>query len=59
MSLLPAGIRMDQEQQIINRILVESGTIAVVGLSSKPDRPSHEVAQYMQAHGYRILPVNP
>lgn len=50
---------MDQEQQIINRILVESGTIAVVGLSSKPDRPSHEVAQYMQAHGYRILPVNP
>lgn len=34
-------------------------TIAVVGLSSKADRPSHEVAQYMQAHGYRIIPINP
>ncbi|WP_420475381.1 CoA-binding protein [Noviherbaspirillum sp. ST9] len=50
---------MDQEQQVINRILMESRTIAVVGMSSKHDRPSHEVAQYMQAHGYRILPVNP
>lgn len=50
---------MDQEQQVINRILAESRTIAVVGLSSRHDRPSHEVAQYMQAHGYRILPVNP
>lgn len=50
---------MDQEQQIINRILMESRTIAVVGLSSRADRPSHEVAQYLQAHGYRILPVNP
>lgn len=33
--------------------------IAVVGLSAKASRPSHEVAQYMQAHGYRIIPVNP
>lgn len=50
---------MDQEQQAINRILVESRTVAVVGMSSRSDRPSHEVAQYLQAHGYRILPVNP
>ena len=50
---------MDQEQQVINRILAESRVIAVVGMSSRPDRPSHEVAQYLQAHGYRILPVNP
>ncbi|HYC41582.1 MAG TPA: CoA-binding protein [Noviherbaspirillum sp.] len=50
---------MDQEQQVIKRILAESRTIAVVGMSSRPDRPSHEVAQYLQAHGYRILPVNP
>ena len=34
-------------------------TIAVVGLSSNPTRPSFGVAQYMQAHGYRIIPVNP
>lgn len=34
-------------------------TIAVVGLSAHRDRPSHEVAEYMQAHGYRIIPVNP
>jgi predicted CoA-binding protein len=33
--------------------------IAVVGLSDKPDRPSHGVAAYMQSAGYRIIPVNP
>lgn len=50
---------MDQAQQDIKRILAGSRNIAVVGLSAKPDRPSHEVAQYLQAQGYRILPVNP
>lgn len=34
-------------------------TLAVVGLSDDPMRPSHSVSRYMQAHGYRILPVNP
>jgi uncharacterized protein len=34
-------------------------TIAVVGLSNSPLRPSHGVAAYMQSHGYRIIPVNP
>src|SRR6476619_7520612 len=34
-------------------------TIAVVGLSNDPSRPSYGVAQYMQRHGYRIIPVNP
>lgn len=34
-------------------------TIVVVGLSGNPARPSFGVAQYMQAHGYRIIPVNP
>jgi len=43
----------------ISQILTESKTIAVVGLSNKPDRASHEVAEYLQAHGYRIVPVNP
>lgn len=40
-------------------ILSRSKVIAVVGLSSKPHRPSHGVARYMQQAGYRIIPVNP
>jgi len=34
-------------------------TVAVVGLSPKPDRASHQVARYLQEHGYRIVPVRP
>jgi uncharacterized protein len=33
--------------------------VAVVGLSENPGRPSHQVAAYLQSHGYRIIPVNP
>lgn len=40
-------------------ILTTYRTIAVVGLSSDPSRPSHRVSAYMQAHGYRIIPINP
>ena len=43
----------------IRQLLESSKTIAVVGLSSSPLRPSHGVAAYMQSHGYRIIPVNP
>jgi len=43
----------------IKRLLQESETIAVVGLSDKPDRTSYMVSQAMQARGYRIVPVNP
>ena len=50
---------MIQEEKAIRDILAECRTIAVVGLSSHSDRPSHEVAEYMQRYGYRIVPVNP
>jgi predicted CoA-binding protein len=43
----------------VRRMLAETRTIAVVGASTKPARPSHFVSRYMQAQGYRILPVNP
>ena len=37
----------------------EAKVVAVVGLSSNPERPSHQVAKQLQKHGYRIIPVNP
>jgi len=43
----------------LRRILAESRTIAVVGLSADWFRPSYFAAKYMQEHGYRIVPVNP
>jgi len=43
----------------IGRLLRASKTIAVVGLSDSPLRPSYGVAAYMQTHGYQIIPVNP
>jgi len=43
----------------IKEILHTCRIIAVVGLSSNPYRASHSVSRYMQAHGYRIIPVNP
>jgi predicted CoA-binding protein len=43
----------------ITDILQRAKTIAVVGLSDNPLRPSHGVAAYLQSQGYRIIPVNP
>ena len=43
----------------IGRMLKTSKTIAVVGLSDSPLRPSYGVSAYMQSQGYRIIPVNP
>jgi len=43
----------------IRKVLRESKTIAVVGLSPKPNRPSHQVARYLMEVGYTIIPVNP
>ena len=48
-----------RQSQTIQRILADCRTIAVVGLSPKPHRASFDVARYMQASGYRIIPVNP
>ena len=43
----------------IEQILNTAKTVAVVGLSDKPERASYEVAEYLQSQGYEILPVNP
>ena len=48
-----------QDLAVIERLVRESRTIAVVGLSADPQRPSHGVARYLRRSGMRILPVNP
>jgi uncharacterized protein len=47
------------DSEKIRRILRNSRTIAVVGLSAQWHRPSYFAAKYMQEHGYRVIPVNP
>lgn len=47
------------EPEAIDKMLSDSKTIAVVGMSDKPSRASHGVSAYMQRQGYRIVPVNP
>lgn len=47
------------DPKAIETILNGCRTIAVVGLSSNPMRPSYDVASYLQRNGYRIIPVNP
>ena len=46
---------MSLEEEILSKYK----TVAVVGLSSNPERPSHRVARYLKGKGYRIIPVNP
>jgi predicted CoA-binding protein len=55
--LLPDGATASTDP--ILEILKNYKTIAVVGLSSNPTRPSHGVAKYLKSAGYRIVPVNP
>lgn len=47
------------QPETIKKILSETKTIAVVGLSSDPSRASNSVSRYIQSQGYRIIPVNP
>ena len=44
---------------IIDEMLREAKNIAVVGMSDKPWRASHNIGKYLAAHGYRVIPVNP
>lgn len=44
--------------EVIPKIL-KMKTVAVVGLSKDPSRPSHDVAVYLKSHGYRVIPINP
>ena len=48
-----------ETMDVIEEQLTNSKTIAVVGLSPDPVRPSHYVSKYLQEQGYRIIPVNP
>lgn len=50
---------LNPEAQAVAHILSTCRTVAVVGLSPKVHRDSYHVAQYMQAHGWRVVPVNP
>ena len=43
----------------IRRILETAKTIATVGFSASPEKPSHRVPKYLMQHGYRVIPVNP
>ncbi|GAB4169790.1 MAG: hypothetical protein Fur0039_08780 [Rhodocyclaceae bacterium] len=53
------GHRMIDDIAGLRRVLTENRSIAVVGLSSNWNRPSHFAAKYMLEHGYRVIPVNP
>ncbi|MBK4737081.1 CoA-binding protein [Noviherbaspirillum pedocola] len=50
---------MSKAYASIAEVLARGRTVAVVGLSARPERDSHEVAHYLQRHGFRIIPVNP
>lgn len=46
-------------EMVTGNVLADVKTIAVVGLSDNPDRPSYQVASYLKSQGFRIIPVNP
>ncbi len=54
-----ASAEWAEVERLAEQILKTAKTIAIVGLSPNPQRDSHEVGRYLQAQGYRIIPVNP
>ena len=50
---------MAEREQLIDEMLEKSTTIAVVGISNKPERASYNIANYLAKHGYRVVAVNP
>jgi predicted CoA-binding protein len=50
---------MTHDPNVLKQILLSVKTIAVVGLSSNPEKDSYGIAQYLKGQGYRIIPVNP
>lgn len=50
---------MSNEPEVVERMLRESKTIAVVGMSDKPSRASFNIGRYLADQGYRVIPVNP
>jgi uncharacterized protein len=58
-ALTPEQQRLYQDPLVIQRLLRDTRTIAIVGLSSDPQRASWFVASYLKKEGYRIIPVNP
>ena len=55
----PSPLSSADVDEIADAILATAKTIAVVGLTDNPRRADHDVASYLQRHGYRIIPVNP
>jgi len=50
---------MGNDPSVIDEMLRAAKTIAVVGMSDKPQRASYNIGKYLAQHGYRVLPVNP
>lgn len=50
---------MIEESSSINKILKESKNIAIIGASSKPERDSYKVMQFLIERGYKVFPINP
>ena len=59
MSTTPGGKNYFHDDAVIRKVLTNTKTIALVGASPKPERPSHYVMQFLLSKGYIVFPVNP